>query len=122
MFGVLRILFELAGNFALFGLWLVALLVARVIGLAWLAWLFVLLRRRARLARYIGLATIALIGFPIPLVLLKTPTDHAARAFGWLSVVAVVFAVFVYWAYAFAFSAKARHYFGREGELVHERA
>lgn len=69
------------------------------------------LPKRSRTGRNLGLGLIALFVIPLALRLLGTPVKNSAEAFGALTAAAIVIGPFVYWAFAFAFSAKAQRYF-----------
>ena len=74
------------------------------------------LSKRSRLGRNIGLGLIALFAVPVAYnVLVATPTNGAAQFIGFLLGAAVLEAPLAYWAFALAFSRKARRYFSTGG-------
>jgi hypothetical protein len=68
------------------------------------------LPKRARLARNLGLGLIALLAIPTGIITYYTPSDSSQPAASWI-VTLIFVAPFAYWAFAFAFSSKARRYF-----------
>jgi hypothetical protein len=73
------------------------------------------LPKRSRLGRLIGLGLIALFAIPVSLAEHgKHSQDPYYNAGGWFATFAMA-AALLYWAYAFAFSEKARRYFSKAG-------
>ncbi len=68
------------------------------------------LSKRSRLGRNLGLGLIALLAIPTGIITFYTPSEPDQPAVNWLVTLLFV-APFVYWAFAFAFSSKARRYF-----------
>jgi len=68
------------------------------------------LPKRSRLGRNLGLGLIALLAIPIGIITFYTPSEPGQPAVSWF-VTLLFMAPFVYWAFAFAFSSKARRYF-----------
>jgi hypothetical protein len=69
------------------------------------------LPKRSMLGRNLGLGLIAFFAIPTAFVMLKMPTNGFAQTAGALVAAAFIEAPLIYWAFAFAFSEKARRYF-----------
>jgi len=68
------------------------------------------LPKRSKLGRNLGLGLIAFLAIPTGIVTYYTPSEPARPAVNWLVTLLFV-APFVYWAFAFAYTNKARRYF-----------
>jgi len=73
------------------------------------------LPKRSRLGRYLGLGLVMFFAVPTAFVMLKTPVNGSAQFVGVLIATALFEAPLAYWAFAFAFSKKARRYFSVTG-------
>jgi len=73
------------------------------------------LPKRSRIGRNIGLGLIALLVYGAISSQRGTNSPNLSFTIGQWSGTALVVLILVYWAYAFAFSEKARHYFSDAG-------
>lgn len=69
------------------------------------------LPKRSMLGRNLGLALIVFFAVPSAYRILKTPANGSAQFVGVLLAMVIFEAPLAYWAFAFAFSEKARRYF-----------
>jgi hypothetical protein len=90
---------------------LIAPLVVRVVGIAWLVWTLALIHRMSRLARWLGAAALSALAVLVVLAYSRPPVDTDAYSFGWNAVHVLFIVLIFFWIHAFAFSAKARRYF-----------